>query len=68
MVAWSSVIEASGLPDAIRKILFPGAVGTGVNGESEDGIQLRISAGVQFNLPNLRSRHVARSQVIDSLR
>ena len=52
VVARFSVIEASGFPDCgKKKILFPGAAGTGVNGESEDRMLLRISAGVQFNVP-----------------
>jgi hypothetical protein len=34
-----------------EKIWILGAVGTGVNGESEERVHLRIYAGVQFNLP-----------------
>jgi len=39
----------------------PGAVGTGVGGESEKRVPLRIDAGVQFNLPKLY-RQVAASK------
>jgi hypothetical protein len=35
-----------------EKLWFLGSVGTGVHGESQQRVHLRIYAGVQFNLPN----------------
>jgi hypothetical protein len=44
-----------------RGTSLPGAVGTGVSGESEKPVPLRTDAGVQINLPKLY-RQVAASK------
>jgi hypothetical protein len=47
----SDIVDVGARTAISEKIWLLGAVGTGVNGGSEERVHLRIYAGVQFNLP-----------------